>query len=80
MAGSTCLNERFKDAVHELVGDQQWSKILSSKAFDFVEKAFDTEIKRDFMGNADSFPVNFPKVKLEDDLDHNLDSGCWNMQ
>ncbi|KAG6068541.1 hypothetical protein E4U32_000366 [Claviceps aff. humidiphila group G2b] len=80
MAGSLGLNERFASAVEELVGDHQWLKLKSSKAWSFAERQFDQEIKKAFNGELDEeYYVNFPMAELWDDKDSNLVSNTWKL-
>ncbi|KAG6309486.1 hypothetical protein E4U22_003902 [Claviceps purpurea] len=80
MAGSLGLNERFASAVEELVGDHQWLKLKSSKAWSFAERQFDQEIKKAFNGELEEeYYVNFPMAELWDDKDSNLVSNTWKL-
>ncbi|KAG6050527.1 hypothetical protein E4U33_000702 [Claviceps sp. LM78 group G4] len=80
MAGSLGLNERFASAVEELVGDHQWLKLKSSKAWSFAERQFDQEIKKAFNGDLEEeYYVNFPMADLWDDKDSNLVSSTWKL-
>ncbi|KAG5956760.1 hypothetical protein E4U57_002313 [Claviceps arundinis] len=80
MAGSLGLNERFASAVEELVGDHQWLKLKSSKAWSFAERQFDQEIKKAFNGELEEeYYVNFPMADLWDDKDSNLVSSTWKL-
>jgi hypothetical protein len=79
-AGSLGLNQRFSEAVANLVGDDQWYKLKKSKGYALAEKQFDREVKKAFRGNAsEEYFVNFPMADLEDDPDQNLESNTWCM-
>jgi hypothetical protein len=80
MAGSLGLNQRFVEAVKNLVGEDQWNDLRKTKGFFHAEKQFDREVKRAFRGQAaEEYFVNFPMTDLEDDPDNGLDSKCWRM-
>ncbi|KAG6003817.1 hypothetical protein E4U21_001672 [Claviceps maximensis] len=80
MAGSLGLNQRFASAVQELVGDLQWQKLKTSKAWSFAEKQFDQEIKKAFNGQPDEeYFVNFPMAELWDDPDSGLKQNTWTL-
>ncbi|OAQ70708.1 Hsp70 family protein [Pochonia chlamydosporia 170] len=53
MAGSLGLNQRFAQAVHDLVGDDQWYILKKSKAWAMAQRQFDQEVKRAFKGERD---------------------------
>jgi hypothetical protein len=74
------LNQRFSEAVANLVGDDQWYQLKKSKGYALAEKQFDREVKKAFRGNAsEEYFVNFPMADLEDDPDQNLESNTWCM-
>ncbi|KAG5921802.1 hypothetical protein E4U61_006230 [Claviceps capensis] len=78
MAGSLGLNQRFATAVEELVGDGEWLKLKTSKAWSFAEKQFDEEVKKKFNGGLKQvFYVNFPLARLKDNENHGLASNTW---
>ncbi|KAG6024262.1 hypothetical protein E4U40_003410 [Claviceps sp. LM458 group G5] len=78
MAGSIGLNQRFATAVEELVGDDQWLKLKTSKPWSFAEKQFDEEIKKKFNGGLkETYYVNFPLARLKDNENHGLTSNTW---
>lgn len=80
MAGSLGLNQRFAAAVEDLVGDLQWIKLKTSKAWSFAEKQFDQEIKIAFRGELDEeYFVNFPMADLWDDPDNGLKQSTWRL-
>jgi hypothetical protein len=80
MAGSLGLNQRFTEAVKNLVGDDQWDSLRQSKGFHLAEKGFDKEGKKAFRENAtEECYINFPMVALEDDPDNGFESNCWRM-
>ncbi|KAG5977071.1 hypothetical protein E4U56_000475 [Claviceps arundinis] len=78
MAGSLGLNQRFATAVEELVGDGQWLKLKTSKAWSFAERQFDEEVKKKFNGELkEVYYVNFPLGDLKDNESHGLTSNTW---
>jgi hypothetical protein len=80
MAGSLGLNQRFAEAVKNLVGDDQWYSLQKSVGFHLAEKGFDREVKKAFRGNGtEEYFINFPMATLEDDFDNGLESSCWRM-
>jgi hypothetical protein len=80
MAGSLGLNQRFVEAVKNLVGDDQWNDLRKCKGFFLAEKGFDREVKKSFRGSAtEEYFINFPMATLEDDPDNGLESNCWRM-
>lgn len=86
MAGSLNLNKRFESAVKELVGEEQWSALRSSKGFQLASSLFEKEIKKGFKGDSDDdcfddeeFYVNFYPTKLTDNPDRGLESNTWTM-
>ncbi|KAI1084122.1 actin-like ATPase domain-containing protein [Whalleya microplaca] len=80
MAGSFGLNQRFEEAVHNLVGDEQWIELKKSVGWAKALNDFDKQSKIAFKGDSDEdFFINFPKAKLEDNPDENLVSNCWTM-
>ncbi|KFA66207.1 hypothetical protein S40285_05120 [Stachybotrys chlorohalonatus IBT 40285] len=79
-AGSLGLNQRFAEAVANLVGDDQWYILKKSKGFALAEKQFDREVKKSFRGNpSEEYFVNFPMADLEDDPENRLESNTWCM-
>ena len=80
MAGSLGLNQRFIEAVKNLVGEDQFNELRKTKGFWLAERAFDKEVKKAFRGNAnEEFFVNFPMACLEDDIDSGLESNTWRL-
>lgn len=78
MAGSLGLNQRFAEAVKNLVGDDQYHELKKTKGFSLAEKQFDREVKRSFQGDAEEeYLITFPMAVLEDDKDNGLESSCW---
>ncbi|KAG8419671.1 hypothetical protein J3458_004519 [Metarhizium acridum] len=74
MAGSMGLNQRFAQAVQNLIGDEQWFPLKKSKAWAIAQRQFDQEVKRAFRGDPDEeYFVNFPMAALEDDPQNGLD-------
>ncbi|KAL7948670.1 hypothetical protein V8C42DRAFT_351698 [Trichoderma barbatum] len=81
LAGSLALNQRFEEAVRRLVGKEQWRVLRPSKGYDVAAKYFDEDVKRKFMDReSDEYYVSFPRAKLRNDLDRNLESNCWVMK
>lgn len=77
MAGSLGLNQRFEEAVKNLVGEDQFFTLRKSKGFEQAIQQFDTSVKTAFRGSPDEeYYVNFPMADLMDDLDRNLISNC----
>ncbi|KEY71213.1 hypothetical protein S7711_02323 [Stachybotrys chartarum IBT 7711] len=77
-AGSLGLNQRFAEAVANLVGDDQWYILKKSKGFALAEKQFDREVKKSFRGSpSEEYFVNFPMADLEDDPENRLESNTW---
>lgn len=80
MAGSLGLNQRFVEAVENLVGDDQWNKLRKTKGLSLAEKQFEREVKRAFCGDPeDEYYISFPMADLEDDPDNGLKKQCWRM-
>ncbi|EFY92901.1 putative hsp70 protein [Metarhizium acridum CQMa 102] len=80
MAGSMGLNQRFAQAVQNLIGDEQWFPLKKSKAWAIAQRQFDQEVKRAFRGDPDEeYFVNFPMAALEDDPQNGLVSNTWRM-
>ncbi|KAH6633887.1 putative hsp70 protein [Chaetomium sp. MPI-SDFR-AT-0129] len=78
MAGSLGLNQRFAEAVKNLVGDDQFANLRKTKGFLLAAKSFDREVKRAFKGDQDEeYFVNFPMASLNDDPDLGLEANCW---
>ena len=50
-AGSLGLNQRFAEAVANLVGDDQYYRLKKTKGFALAEKQFDREVKKAFRGH-----------------------------
>lgn len=80
MAGSLGLNQRFVEAVKNLVGEDQYDELRKTKGFWLATKAFDREVKKAFRGKPDEeFFINFPMASLEDDPENGLESNTWRM-
>ncbi|KAK3291635.1 uncharacterized protein B0H64DRAFT_427150 [Chaetomium fimeti] len=80
MAGSLGLNQRFVEAVRNLVGEEQFADLRKTKGFLLAEKSFDREVKRAFKGDPDEeYFINFPMASLDDDPDLGLEANCWRM-
>lgn len=81
MAGSLGLNKRFREAVENLVGPDQWHELQKQKKALFqAEKQFETEVKPAYRGGeSEEYLINFPMVKLEDDPESCLVCNCWTM-
>ncbi|TGO63683.1 hypothetical protein BCON_0011g00230 [Botryotinia convoluta] len=81
MAGSLGLNQRFVQAVKELVGEDAYYHLRKTKGFELATKQFDQSIKTSFRGDPDEdYYVNFPMADLEDDPFNGLQSNTWNMK
>lgn len=80
MAGSFGLNKRFEEAVKDLVGEDELFTLKKSKDFELAVQYFDRSVKTAFRGDPDEdYYVNFPLADLEDNLERNLKSSCWNI-
>lgn len=80
MAGSLGLNQRFEEAVKNLVGDDQYADLRKTKGYSLALKSFDREVKRSFRGDLnEEYFVNFPMASLEDDPDAGLEANCWRL-
>ncbi|KAK4450231.1 hypothetical protein QBC34DRAFT_484501 [Podospora aff. communis PSN243] len=80
MAGSLGLNQRFLDAVKNLVGDDQYHELRKTKGFWHAERCFDREVKKAYRGEEDEeYFVAFPMADLEDDPTNGLHSNTWRM-
>ncbi|KAH7139869.1 Hsp70 family protein-like protein [Dactylonectria estremocensis] len=81
MAGSIGLNKRFREAVENLVGPDQWHELQKQKKALFqAEKQFETEVKAAFRGGeSEEYLINFPMVKIDDDAENGLSCNCWTM-
>jgi hypothetical protein len=80
MAGSLLLNKRFEEAVHNLVGDEQWITLKNKVGWFKALNDFDKNIKTSFkVGDNDSHYVSFPRANLEDDFVEGLIDDCWEM-
>ncbi|KAF4439111.1 hypothetical protein F53441_12662 [Fusarium austroafricanum] len=74
------LNKRFAEAVQHLIGDEQWSRLKNDPAWKIAERQFDQEIKTKFTGDLDGdFVVNFPRAKLQDEVEEGLEADSWFM-
>ena len=81
MAGSLGLNKRFAEAVHNLVGEDQFFHLRKQTGFEEAMKQFDKMIKIAFRGDLEEdYYVNFPRAKLDDDAPNRLEANCWNMK
>lgn len=80
MAGSLGLNQRFLEAVRNLVGEDQYNELRKTKGFYLAEKFFDREVKKAFRDKPnEEYFINFPMADLEDDADVGLESNTWRM-
>ncbi|KEY64920.1 hypothetical protein S7711_03910 [Stachybotrys chartarum IBT 7711] len=78
MAGSLGLNQRFAEAVKNLVGEHQFHNLRKTKGFWLAEKTFDKEVKKAFRGKLnEEFFINFPMASLDDKPDLGLESNTW---
>ncbi|KAK4183350.1 hypothetical protein QBC35DRAFT_467376 [Podospora australis] len=72
------LNQRFVEAVKNLVDEDQFADLRKTKGFLLAEKSFDREVKRSFRGDPDEeYFINFPMGSLDDDPDAGLEANCW---
>ncbi|KAI1750185.1 actin-like ATPase domain-containing protein [Xylaria castorea] len=80
MAGSLGLNKRFAEAVHNVVGDEQWIALKKGVGWSKASTEFDKVVKTAFRGDLEEdFYISFPQAQLEDDPDENLMGNCWTM-
>ncbi|KAK0648651.1 putative hsp70 protein [Cercophora newfieldiana] len=80
MAGSLGLNQRFLDAVKNLVGEDQYHELRKTKGYWLAERCFDREIKKAYRGDPnEEYFVTFPMADLEDDRGNGLVSNTWRM-
>lgn len=78
MAGSLGLNKRFEQKVKEILGPAVFRELREEKGYGIALQRFDREVKPAFRGGMDEeYYVNFPMVSLDDNVDENLESGCW---
>ena len=81
MAGSLGLNKRFEEAVKNVVGEDQFYHLRTTKGFEEALLQFDKSIKVAFRGGLDEeYYVNFPTADLRDDPWNNIQANCWNMK
>ena len=83
MAGSTFVNEKFKKTLEEIIGDQAFSKLKNSKAWEEASNFFDTRAKKDFKGDGDPsemYLVPFPFAKLPFDTDNRVFGQFWELR
>ena len=83
MAGSIRLNERFSQAVKDLVGEDQFYDLRKRYSVGYEEamKQFDRNIKTAFRGEPDEeYFVPFSTARLDDDPANELRSNCWTMK
>lgn len=80
MAGSLGLNQRFVEAVRNLVGEDQFVELRKTKGFWLAEKAFDRDIKKAYRGDKnEEYYITFPMANLKNDLAAGLESNTWRM-
>ncbi|KAH6658942.1 putative hsp70 protein [Truncatella angustata] len=80
MAGSLGLNQRFSEAVKNLVGEDQFHELRKTKGFHLAQKSFDSQVKKAFRGRSkEEYFINFPMATLEDDPENRLVSNTWKM-
>ncbi|KAI0452962.1 actin-like ATPase domain-containing protein [Xylaria acuta] len=80
MAGSLGLNKRFTEAVHNVVGDEQWVELKRGVGWSKALTEFDKVVKTAFRGDVEEeFYISFPQAQLDDDPDENLIGNCWTM-
>jgi hypothetical protein len=81
VCGSLILNKRFEDHVKSIVGDEVMIGLKKSEAFSLAMKQFDQEVKPNFTADPNkSWFVSFPRAKLEDDPDNNLECDLLNLK
>ncbi|TVY82837.1 Heat shock 70 kDa protein 12A [Lachnellula suecica] len=81
MAGSLGLNMRFEEAVKQVLGDRQYSRIRNEYSFERAMQEFDQRIKRVFKGDPnENYYVEFPDAKLVNDSAKNLEDDFWQMK
>ena len=74
------LNQRFVEAVKDLVGEDQYHDLRKTKGFWLAEKCFDREIKKAYRGDPnEEYFLTFPTASLEDGLCAGLVSNTWRM-
>ncbi|KAK5662380.1 hypothetical protein OQA88_8290 [Cercophora sp. LCS_1] len=80
MAGSLGLNQRFVEAVKNLVGVDQFQELRKAKGLSHAQKTFDQDIKKSFRGKPEEEHfVNFPMASLDDMPHAGLVSNTWKM-
>lgn len=80
MAGSLGLNRRFEQAVHFVVGEEQFSKLRRGVGWAKACNEFDKNIKTAFNGDiTDVHYVTFPRADLKNDPAERLSGNCWEM-
>lgn len=80
MAGSLGLNKRFNEALKDIIGEDEWSRLRTHKAFFHAEKQFDREVKKAFRGrDSEEYFINFPMANLDDDPENGLEMNCWRL-
>ena len=78
MSGSLGLNQRFGEAVRDLVGDEEFASLRLTKGYNLAVNNFDREVKKSFRGsNDEEYFVNFPMTTLQDDKEAGLQNSCW---
>lgn len=81
MVGSLCLNKRFEEAVKDVVGEDQYSTLSKTEAYEKAVSQFNDLIKTAFRGSSDEkYFVHFPMAKLSNRPKNNLIDNCWNMK
>lgn len=78
MSGSIGLNARFKEAVKDLIGEDQYNELRKSKALTLALNTFDKETKKAFRGDPkEEYFIDFPMADLDDDPTAGLESNTW---
>ncbi|KAH7305866.1 hypothetical protein B0I35DRAFT_483622 [Stachybotrys elegans] len=77
VAGSLGLNQRFIEAVRNLVGEDQFHDLRKTRGLSLAEKSFDS-VKKAFRGKPDEqFIVTFQMASLQDEPEEGLKSNTW---
>lgn len=82
MAGSLILNDRFEQAVADLIGKDILIHLQQDRPWAWHEalKTFDRHVKTAYRGDdREKHPVTFLRGKLKNDLENNLEDSSWIM-
>ena len=66
------LNKRFEQFVKDIVGDEDFLALRTSKGFRHAMKEFDERVKTSYMGDDEEYIVNFPLSNLKDNPQHKI--------